>query len=306
MNDEERKVPYLGDVPFLGWLFKTRLYTSNKRELLIILTPHVVYSEADAQRVKDQEAQRMDWILENVEKLQGPIGLTPPPEQMEPGFEESGPIEEYADPGVMQTVPVEPLDSNVERDFDRGYDAESAMPVDPPNDAPPPRRATDDRRADEPEPTESIPRDPRLERTLPRRDAPPPRGVKPPLIPFPEEESIPDRRSADPGRGAAARPTRPAPRDAAPIRNASATQPLDRPAVAPPPAVGAPPGRRPPPIVVPVELPEHYRVEPTKKSKTGGLFPAKKPTAKPARPAESDAHAKKGFFHIMKPIRGEK
>ncbi len=43
-NDREdiTKVPFLGDVPYLGNLFKTRNLTSSKTELLIFLTPKIV------------------------------------------------------------------------------------------------------------------------------------------------------------------------------------------------------------------------------------------------------------------------
>ncbi|MEO8080283.1 MAG: type IV pilus secretin PilQ, partial [Caldimonas sp.] len=43
-NDREdvTKVPFLGDVPYLGYLFKTRNVTTSKTELLIFLTPKVV------------------------------------------------------------------------------------------------------------------------------------------------------------------------------------------------------------------------------------------------------------------------
>jgi type IV pilus assembly protein PilQ len=38
----ERKVPYLGDVPVLGHLFKTSTRTNNKDELLIFVTPKIL------------------------------------------------------------------------------------------------------------------------------------------------------------------------------------------------------------------------------------------------------------------------
>jgi len=43
-NDREdiTKVPFLGDIPYLGYLFKTRNTSSSKTELLIFLTPKVV------------------------------------------------------------------------------------------------------------------------------------------------------------------------------------------------------------------------------------------------------------------------
>jgi len=47
-RDEVSKVPFLGDVPYLGNLFKTRTKSSNKTELLIFLTPKVVTERASA------------------------------------------------------------------------------------------------------------------------------------------------------------------------------------------------------------------------------------------------------------------
>jgi type IV pilus assembly protein PilQ len=41
-TDNETKVPLLGDVPVLGHLFKTKSNKSNKRELLIFVTPKVL------------------------------------------------------------------------------------------------------------------------------------------------------------------------------------------------------------------------------------------------------------------------
>ena len=42
INNTVDKVPFLGDIPFLGYLFKTTGRTSEKQELLIFLTPRVV------------------------------------------------------------------------------------------------------------------------------------------------------------------------------------------------------------------------------------------------------------------------
>jgi general secretion pathway protein D len=42
-NDEESvtKMPVLGDIPILGWLFKTRHMTKSKTNLIVFLSPHV-------------------------------------------------------------------------------------------------------------------------------------------------------------------------------------------------------------------------------------------------------------------------
>ena len=66
----------LSDIPVLGNLFRYDGETVRRTELLIILTPHVVRSSEDADRVKQIEAGRMDWLLADVYEIHGPIGLT--------------------------------------------------------------------------------------------------------------------------------------------------------------------------------------------------------------------------------------
>jgi len=36
------KVPFFGDIPLLGWMFRTTTTTEDKRELLIFVTPRIV------------------------------------------------------------------------------------------------------------------------------------------------------------------------------------------------------------------------------------------------------------------------
>jgi type IV pilus assembly protein PilQ len=36
------KVPFFGDIPLLGWLFKNKAVIDNKTELLIFLTPRIL------------------------------------------------------------------------------------------------------------------------------------------------------------------------------------------------------------------------------------------------------------------------
>jgi type II secretion system protein D len=76
---EERSVPGLGDIPVAEWLFKTRFRGVVKRELLIVLTPHIVASEEDADRIRNEESCRIDWIMSDVEEVHGDIGVSCPP-----------------------------------------------------------------------------------------------------------------------------------------------------------------------------------------------------------------------------------
>jgi type IV pilus assembly protein PilQ len=45
-NETTQKVPFLGDIPYLGVLFKNNVRNSKRSELLIFLTPKVVTEKA--------------------------------------------------------------------------------------------------------------------------------------------------------------------------------------------------------------------------------------------------------------------
>ncbi len=70
-----RRVPYISNIPVLGNLFRYDLVSQQRTELLIVLTPHIVRSEEDADKVKQAEAARMSWCLGDVIKINGPSGL---------------------------------------------------------------------------------------------------------------------------------------------------------------------------------------------------------------------------------------
>lgn len=57
----DRKVPVLGDVPFLGALFRSEVTETANTELLIVLTPHVVMSPAEL-RVEEMRQLTEDEI----------------------------------------------------------------------------------------------------------------------------------------------------------------------------------------------------------------------------------------------------
>jgi general secretion pathway protein D len=49
-NDDVSKVPWLGDIPILGWAFKTTSRKLVKTNLLVFLTPQIVRTPADLER----------------------------------------------------------------------------------------------------------------------------------------------------------------------------------------------------------------------------------------------------------------
>jgi pilus assembly protein CpaC len=42
VTDSMRKIPGIGDVPILGWLFKSKAMQKNQTELVVMITPHIV------------------------------------------------------------------------------------------------------------------------------------------------------------------------------------------------------------------------------------------------------------------------
>lgn len=49
-SDNVSKIPFLGDVPVLGWLFKSTSNNLAKRNLLVFLTPHIIRSPEDLEK----------------------------------------------------------------------------------------------------------------------------------------------------------------------------------------------------------------------------------------------------------------
>jgi type II secretion system protein D len=73
----ESKIPWLGDLPGVGALWRFRTQAKTKVELLVIMTPHVVRSTFDAERILAEESKRMDWVIGDVMKIHGTTGMEP-------------------------------------------------------------------------------------------------------------------------------------------------------------------------------------------------------------------------------------
>ena len=53
------QVPLLGDIPLLGWLFKTKNTTTTKTNLFVFITPRIVQNPEDAHKIQEE---KMDYI----------------------------------------------------------------------------------------------------------------------------------------------------------------------------------------------------------------------------------------------------
>jgi len=97
----ERGIPVLGDIPIAGRLFRFNSDQEMRTELLIIMTPYILYEDADADAIKQVETERMNWSLEQVIEMHGDIGVGP-----YPGNAGTVPvIYPDLDPGLLETMP---------------------------------------------------------------------------------------------------------------------------------------------------------------------------------------------------------
>jgi general secretion pathway protein D len=56
---EETKVPLLGDIPILGWLFKRQSVSYTKSNLLVFITPHIVTKPERIDAITEQKQEEM-------------------------------------------------------------------------------------------------------------------------------------------------------------------------------------------------------------------------------------------------------
>jgi general secretion pathway protein D len=64
MSQTTRKIPILGDIPLLGWLFRARTEQATKSNLLIFLTPHIVRKYDKLRTILDKKLKERDDFLE--------------------------------------------------------------------------------------------------------------------------------------------------------------------------------------------------------------------------------------------------
>lgn len=83
-NQEQQKsrsgIPLLSDIPLLGALFGKTSETTERTELFLFLTPHVVMSDTDADHMRDEVMQRSELMkkipLDSL-RLIDPMGMPP-------------------------------------------------------------------------------------------------------------------------------------------------------------------------------------------------------------------------------------
>jgi hypothetical protein len=75
-DTQVRGIPYLSDLPLLGWLFEYEQESETRSEILIILTPHVIRNDEDSDWFVHSETERMSWCLADVMGVYGNAGFS--------------------------------------------------------------------------------------------------------------------------------------------------------------------------------------------------------------------------------------
>ena len=68
-NESVSKVPFFGDIPLLGWLFKSKTISRTKTNLMILLTPRIVRDGADLSEVSQKQRERFDKAVQTISPL---------------------------------------------------------------------------------------------------------------------------------------------------------------------------------------------------------------------------------------------
>ncbi|NVL90270.1 MAG: type II secretion system secretin GspD [Desulfobacterales bacterium] len=63
------KVPCLGDVPLIGWFFKSTYKEREKTNLFVFLTPHIIESPTEAKKIYEEKQEQIDSVREGVIKM---------------------------------------------------------------------------------------------------------------------------------------------------------------------------------------------------------------------------------------------
>jgi general secretion pathway protein D len=86
-GDTESKIPFFGDIPIIGWLFKTWTDNKSKTNLLIVLTPYIVRNDEDFRKIYERKMNERREFVEayfsdarvynpyiDYDKKTGPVG----------------------------------------------------------------------------------------------------------------------------------------------------------------------------------------------------------------------------------------
>jgi general secretion pathway protein D len=74
LSISESKIPLLGDIPLLGWLFKSQTRQVEKLSLLVFLTPHILKDHQDVTALNQRKADEL-LMLQRENRIEEPTRL---------------------------------------------------------------------------------------------------------------------------------------------------------------------------------------------------------------------------------------
>jgi len=78
-EENVNKIPLLGDIPLLGYLFKTKSTNRTKTNLMILLTPRIVRTAADLAAVTYRQKQKFETAVDRQINLDSALDGAPAP-----------------------------------------------------------------------------------------------------------------------------------------------------------------------------------------------------------------------------------
>jgi len=63
------KIPLLGDIPLLGYLFKTTTRTKQRTNLVVVLTPYIIRQQADLYAIRERKLREYDEFARSMSEL---------------------------------------------------------------------------------------------------------------------------------------------------------------------------------------------------------------------------------------------
>ncbi|WP_437762465.1 type II secretion system secretin GspD [Sorangium sp. So ce281] len=122
MTTSETKIPVLGDIPVLGFLFRQRVKTKTKTNLLLVLTPYVIRDQDDLRTIFERKMQERQEFIDRYFVFSESAAWEPPRDfgranglledirQSMLAEEERARLEEEARPkGPREHAPVDPV-----------------------------------------------------------------------------------------------------------------------------------------------------------------------------------------------------
>jgi general secretion pathway protein D len=188
------KVPFLGSLPILGWLFRNESTTRTKTNLLLFLTPYIIRDQSDYRRIFERKmAERAEFVKRfygEDTRYQAAVDYerkTSMLSRLRRGVQAEMSRAENGGPGTVDERVIAPARGTAPPDQRLPAEPPSPAPLTPEGRGPPPGVQQSPQAA--PPPQQNAPQAP--EEAPPREETQPPQA--PPVQPSPPEESPPPR-----------------------------------------------------------------------------------------------------------------